>query len=151
MSNSTTALKNDTHYTAKLLKEGTKKTLLMKQGEERRIGKLSCDSSVLCFAKENQKSELCEEMDALDLVYQEEFLPEGQIVVHLKSDHATYYYQKERLEAENVHLARYKLPSHAFPEKLSAPFFSGTADSISVAFEQHRPSISAKNLKATLP
>lgn len=147
VSHSPTALKSDSNYTAKQLKEGTKKTLLMNQGEERKIGKLSCASSMLYLSKENQKTELMEEMFAVDLLYQEELFKEDQILVHLNADHAFYFYNQEKLEAENVRISRYKLPSHEFPKELSSPFFTGRAETLSISFKDKKPTMKAKNLK----
>lgn len=149
VSNSTTAVKNDSKYTAKQLKEGTKKTLLLSHEDERRIGKLTCASSTLFLSKENQKSELMEEMLTMDLLYQEELLAEGQIVVHVNADHATYFYNQEKLDADHVRIARYKLPSHEFPTALTSPFFTGTASTLSIAFGDNKPKMQAKNLKAS--
>ncbi len=150
VSNSKTSLKSNTNYTAKQLKEGTTKTLLLSQGDERRAGYLTSQSSILYFAKEEKSSELIEEMKKVQLIYQEELFEDFQIVVFLESDAATYFYNQERLMAENVHIQRYKLPSHELPKSKEngKPLFAGTADQMTIAFGKDHPTMQAVNLKA---
>lgn len=150
VSNSKTTLKNDSDYTAKQLKSGTAKTLLLTQGNDRKVGSLACESSILYFAKEKQTSELIEEMKGVHLIYQEELVPEGQITLHLEAENATYFYSQEKLMAEKVQFARFRIPSHVFStqEPSVAPFFKGTADRIAIGFGSIQPTMQATNLKA---
>lgn len=154
VSNSKTSLKSNNNYTAKQLKEGTSKTLLLTQGDERRVGYLTCKSSILYFSKEEKASELIEEMQNVQLTYQEELIDiEGnpfQIVVFLESDAATYFYNQEKLTAENVHIQRYKLPSHELPRDRigGKPLFTGTAEQITISFGKDHPTMQATRLKA---
>jgi hypothetical protein len=155
VSNSKSALKVEKDYTVKQLKEGTVKTLLLSQGEERKMGHLSSASSILYFAKANQSSQLIEEMNQVRMIYQEELIKDAsgqpfQIVVQLNADAATYFYSEEKLSAEKVHLARYKIPSHTLTVEtvLETPFFYGTADSMTIAFGSNQPALRATNLKA---
>lgn len=155
VSNSKTSLKSNANYTAKQLKEGTAKTLLLTQGDERRVGYLTSKSSVLYFAKEEQSSQLIEEMQNVQLIYQEELMVDSegnpfQTVVWMESESATYFYNQEKLKAENVHIRRYRLPSHELPKgKLEAnPLFTGTADLITITFGKDHPTMQAIHLKA---
>ena len=156
VSNSKTSLKSNANYTAKQLKEGTSKTLLLTQGDERRVGYLTCKSSILYFAKEEKSSELIEEMQNIQLIYQEDLMEDAegkpvQIVVFVESDAATYFYNQEKLTAENVHIKRYKLPSHELPRaiKEGKPLFIGTADQMTIAFGKDHPTMQATRLKAS--
>lgn len=155
VSNSKTSLKSNSNYTAKQLKEGTSKTLMLTQGTARKVGYLTSKSSILYFAKEDQSSQLIEEMQNIQLIYQEELIADlsgnpFQIVVFVESDAATYFYNSEKLTAENVHIHRYKLPSHELPKEIKEgkPLFSGTADRIAITFGSDNPTMQATHLKA---
>lgn len=155
VSNSKTSLKSNANYTAKQLKEGTSKTLLLTQGDERRVGYLTCKSSILYFSKEEKSSELIEEMQNVQLIYQEELTVDAlgkpfQIVVFMESEAATYFYNQEKLTATNVHIERYRLSSHELPrDKIGGkPLFSGTADQITITFGKDHPTMQAIHLKA---
>ena len=155
VSNSKTSLQSNPNYTAKQLKEGTSKTLLLTEGDERRLGYLTCKSSILYFSKEENTSELIEEMENVQLIYQEELNwddagKEAQIVVFMESDGATYYYNQEKLSASNVLIHRFKMPSHELPRKKGEgkPLFSGTAEEIMISFAKDHPIMKATRLKA---
>lgn len=155
VSNSKTSLKSNDNYTAKQLKEGTSKTLLLTQGDERRVGYLTCQSSILYFAKEEKSSELIEEMQNVQLTYQEDFTVDSennpvQIIVFVESEAATYFYNQEKLTAENVYIKRYKMPSHVLPRSMVGGelLFSGTADQITITFGKEHPTMQATRLKA---
>lgn len=149
VSNSKTSLKSNTNYTARQLKEGTSKTLLLTQGDERRVGYLTCKSSILYFAKDEKSSELIEEMQNVQLIYQEELRDDFQIVLFMNADAATYFYDQEKLTAEKVQIKRYKLPSHELPKDSTGGklLFSGTADQMTIAFGKEHPTLQATNLK----
>lgn len=155
VSNTKTSHKNDSNYKAKQMKEGTAKTLLLTQGDERKIGMLTSKSSILYFAKENQSSELIEEMKQVHLIYQEDLIEDSsgalfQVMVELNAQNAIYYYSREKLDAEIVELARYRIPSHVFSKQIegASPLFKGTADHVSITFGVKTPSFQATNLKA---
>lgn len=155
VSNSKTSLKSNSNYTAKQLKEGTSKTLLLTQGDERRVGYLTCKSSILFFSKEEKSSELIEEMQNVQLIYQEELIVDEeknlfQVVLFIESDAATYFYNQEKLTAEKVHLQRYKLALHELPRGKDGakPLFTGTAEQITIAFGKDHPTMHAIQLKA---
>lgn len=152
-SNAKTELLKEKEYTAKQNRAGTSKAFLFSEGNERRVGFLTSASSLLQYVKTDKHSEMIEEMEGVDMVYQENLSlsPTGeplQTVVEMKADQAKYYYQQEKLIAERVELKRYELPGHTLPASLEKPFFSGTADKVSVAFENNFPVIQAEKLKA---
>jgi len=156
VSQSKTQVSAESNYTAKQLKQGTAKTLLLSQGDERKIGVLKSRISTLLFSKANQSSEVIEEMEGVRLTYQEELIKnrsgsQEQRVLSLLAEKATYFYNQEKLVAENVQIFRYQLPLHELPHEIEGeiPYFSGTADSISLNFSRTMPTLQAKNLKAT--
>lgn len=148
VSSSKTTFKSISQYAAKQLKEGTAKTLLLKDGEARRVGLLTSESSELFFAKAGSSKEVIESMENISLVFQEDFSNGFQTVLHLQANHADYYYTQEKLLARDVQMIRYKIPSYVFTKKAGFPFFKGTAEKVEISFGDKEPKIFATKLKA---
>lgn len=137
-------------YRARQTRQKTAKTLLIGNGNERRMGILTSDSSFLYFSKTEGEGELLEEMEGVHLVFQEELSP--QILLVLDAKTAKYSYSLRELIANDVVLARYKLLSDVYPRGViqETPIFSGTADRVFFMFNGGAPLIRAEHLKALL-
>lgn len=125
-------------FSTKQLRQGIRKTLLLAQNEERKIGVLKADTSLFLFEKEEGSKGLVEEMENVQLVYQEELLEDGgtQTAARLIAKKALYDYEQERLTAHKGTLSRYRLLGHHFPEEeeLKDPFFLCSAEEMDVDF-----------------
>lgn len=136
-------------FSAKQSREGVVKTLILSQGEERKLGILKARSSQLVYEKEKGKTGLVEDMEDAELIYQEELLPEKkQLVMKLNAKSAKYDYQREKLIAKDAILTRYEAPGHQFPEELKDPYFEGTAEQAALEFKKN-PYMKAYKLKAS--
>jgi lipopolysaccharide export system protein LptA len=141
-------------FSTKSPRQGISKTLLLTQGDKRRIGVLKADASELVFEKEGSSRGLVEEMENAELIYQEELLADNmQLVVKLTADQATYDYERERLRAHDAELSRYRLPTHQLPDSndLKDPFFVGLASEFHLEFQEREPFLMARQLKGTSP
>lgn len=147
------------HYQAKQDRTGTSKTLLLSEGDERKIGILTSRFSQIFYAKANGSSELIEDMDQARLVYQEslDVDPSGvnyQVIVTLEAEKAIYFYQQEKLKAHRVFIQRYRIPGHDFPEDMmqgkmhEAPLFTGTSEEVTITFNGGDLLLEAHHLKA---
>lgn len=126
----------------------TEKALLLSQGNERRYAQLHSSSSVLLYS---EGQGFTEKMRGITLIYQEELFPDGQQVLSLKAEEALYDENAQKLEAENVEIARYRIPGHQMPSKITQePFFRGKADRVSVSLTQEGPIVNADGLKAEI-
>jgi hypothetical protein len=137
-------------YTAKQVRQKTSKTILIGAFNDRRMGILTSDSSLLYFAKKEGEGELLEEMEGVHLVFQEELSPQILLVLNAKT--AKYSYGTRELIANDVVLARYKLPNNAYPKEPIAvdPFFKGAADRVFFIISKDGPLIRAERLKANI-
>lgn len=137
-------------YTTKQERRGISKTLLLTEGGKRKKATLSSRSSQLLYAKVHGKGELMEKMHDVQLVYQEKLLKEDkQIVVKITADTADYFYQQEKLSAENAQIKRYLLPGHEMPLHFNVkPFFQGTSARIEMTLSGENPTFSAQKLKS---
>lgn len=137
-------------FSTKQARQGVSKTLLLAQGEERRIGVLKAAASEFLFEKEGGSRGLVEEMEDAELIYQEELLPDNmQLVVKLIANKATYDYERERLTAHDAVLSRYRLSGHHLPtlSDLKDPFFNGSAREFHLEFQEEQPVLKAQELK----
>lgn len=127
----------------------TERTILLSQGEKRKIGRLKSTASTLQYKQNQDKAALVEEMTDILLLFQEELMEKEQLVVELKAKNAVYDYDQGLFSAENVHISRYKLKGNQLPESVSGtPYFQGTADRARMAFSDEHPTLYAYGLKA---
>lgn len=138
-------------FSTKQARQRIVKTLLLTQGEERRVGILKASDSELLFEKEGGSKGLVEEMENVELIYQEELEEGTQLIARLIAKKALYDYEKERLIAEDADLTRYRLLGHQFPEMadLKDPIFSAFAKDIHLEFQENR--LKAAQLKGSFP
>ncbi|MFV0340739.1 MAG: hypothetical protein ACK5MA_08980 [Parachlamydiaceae bacterium] len=127
----------------------TERTILLSQDLQRKIGRLSSASSTLQYHQTEEKAVLMEEMADVVLLFQEELLNDGQLVVQLTAKKAHYNYDQELFSAEEVAVARYQLKGVELPETLSGtPYFQGVAERARIAFSEEKPTLFAYGLKA---
>lgn len=127
-------------FSTKQERQGVKKTLLLTQEDERKIGILKAAGSQLLFEKEGGSKGLVEEMEDAELIYQEKLLEDNmQLVAKLVASTATYDYEKERLTAQGGTLTRYRLAGHQLPDisDLKEPYFLGSAKEFDVDFREN--------------
>jgi hypothetical protein len=144
------------NYSLQQNRRGAAKTLLLSEGDERKIGMIQSEASELVYTQKEHHKELVEDMHGVQMLYQEEFLTQAggvpiQVVVALQAEHATYFYKQQKWIAEKATIRRYQLPGHTFPENKIAepPFFQGTADRIALDMSEPLPFLHTYGLDAT--
>lgn len=75
-----------------------------------------------------------------------------QVIRYMQADKASYFYQAERLEAENVKISRYIAPSHILINSLDGltPLLKGVARSIEFSLANREIKFTAHQFKALL-
>jgi hypothetical protein len=127
----------------------TERTILLSQEARRKIGRLISASSTLQYFQTEERDVLMEEMADVVLLFQEELLDDGQLVVQLTAKKAHYNYAQELFSAEEVHVARYQLKGIELPDVISGtPYFQGVAERARIAFSEEKPTLYAYGLKA---
>lgn len=116
------------------------KTLLLSEKGIRKIGYLTSQSSEISYEGQKEGG-FVEKMEKVVLLYQEQFIDQGQIVLLLEAPKATYYYRQEKFEADQATFKRYILNGFelpfAFPQ--APPFFEGKADRAVVILKHETP------------
>lgn len=127
----------------------TERTMLLHQEDRRKIGHLTSTHSTLQYRQKEDRASLLEEMEEVNLLFQEELLQDEQLVVRLQAKKAQYDYDLELFTAEQVSIARYKLKGDKLPESLNeTPYFQGNAEKARIYFSDEKPALFAYGLKA---
>jgi hypothetical protein len=138
--------RNKTQGAARQERMETEKALLLSQGDERRYATLHSESSTLLYS---EGEGFTEKMHGITLLYQEELFQDGQQILMLTADEALYDEKAQVLKAEQVEMARYRLPGHQMPLSMTQnPFFKGKADRVDVTLTAEGPILNADGLKA---
>lgn len=126
----------------------TEKALLLTQGDERRYAVIYSRSSILIFSEEEGFKE---QMAGIRLLYQEALLPDGQELLSMTAEQASYDEKEQKLQAEGVTIERYRLMDRNFPPSLTLPpYFTGKAEKVTVLMTGEGPEIEAEGLKGEI-
>lgn len=139
------------HSTSRQERLRTEKTLLISEEGHRKRGVLNSRASELIYLQTPETNELQEQMEGIELLYQEEFTDEGQIITEMMADRALYFYNGQNLTAKGVKLKRYRIPGYEWPkEGLKDPFFIGEAKEAAVEMTPQGLTVKAQGLKAEI-
>lgn len=136
----TTARKNGYQQRSDIQKD----LLLAREGQRLQM-RLKSSTGALALIHQDHKNVLVEEMQNVDCLLQEKLfeqkgLPMQQLQQILAAK-ATYYYGDQKLIAENVQLAQYEIPGHAFTTELASytPSLQGKATQVETTLSDRPP------------
>lgn len=129
------------------------KQIFYKKDSQRMQSRLTSEYSDLFFESKKNGAELVEHFKELTCTMQEELiendlLPE-QYFRCLKAKEATYSYKSGQLEAVEVEITRYLLPTHRWPSTIDSfsPLLQGQAQKIQLSFLKE-PLLKAQGFQA---